>query len=321
MDETKATSPQLEKILSAIEEMETVIVGKRREMILLMTAMLSGSHVLIEDVPGTGKTSLAATMSRVMGMAFHRAQFTPDVMASDITGFNIYNRQKETFEFRSGLVMCNLLLADEINRASPKTQSALLEAMEEGRVTVDGETYPMPEPFMVIATQNPTGYVGTYPLPEAQLDRFAFKLNMGYPSNGEEINILRARRGQNPMDSVEQKLTAADIVAAKEQVAEVKLEETLYAYIVSLISATRKHPSLALGASPRASVALMRLSQAYAYLRGRDYVLPDDIAALYRITVSHRVILTQEAKLNHVSVAAVLDEIFRSVAVPYLGKK
>jgi MoxR-like ATPase len=242
-------------------------------------------------------------------------------MASDITGFNIYNRQKETFEFRSGLVMCNLLLADEINRASPKTQSALLEAMEEGRVTVDGETYPMPEPFMVIATQNPTGYVGTYPLPEAQLDRFAFKLNMGYPSNQEEIEILRARRGQNPMENVRQMLSAQDIVAAKEQVAQVKLEDSLYGYIVALIAATRKHKSFSLGASPRASVALMRLAQAYAYLRGRDYVLPDDIAGLYRIAVSHRVILTQEAKLNHVTVSGVLDEIFRSIEVPYLGKK
>ena len=321
MEENKTMSPQLQKILAAIDEMETVVVGKHREMILLMTAMLSGSHVLIEDVPGTGKTSLAATMSRVMGMEFHRAQFTPDIMASDITGFNIYNRQKETFEFRSGLVMCNLLLADEINRASPKTQSALLEAMEEGRVTVDGETYPMPEPFMVIATQNPTGYVGTYPLPEAQLDRFAFKLNMGYPSNGEEIEILRARRGQNPMENVRQILCAEDIVAAKEAVAQVKLEDSLYGYIVSLIAATRQHKSFSLGASPRASVALMRLSQAYAYLRGRDYVLPDDLAGLYRIAVSHRVILTQEAKLNHVTVGAVLDEIFRSVEVPYLGKK
>jgi MoxR-like ATPase len=319
--QTQKVSPQLQGILNAIEEMETVIVGKHREMILLMTAMLSGSHVLIEDVPGTGKTSLAATMSRVMGMQFNRAQFTPDIMASDITGFNIYNRQKETFEFRSGLVMCNLLLADEINRASPKTQSALLEAMEEGRVTVDGETYPMPEPFMVIATQNPTGYVGTYPLPEAQLDRFAFKLNMGYPSNQEEIEILRARRGQNPMENLRQMLTAADIIEAKAQVAQVKLEDSLYEYIVALVAATRRHKSFALGASPRASVALMRLSQAYAFLRGRDYVLPDDIAGLYRIAVAHRVILTQEAKLNHVSVNAVLDEIFRSVEVPYLGKK
>lgn len=317
----QSTSSLSRHILDAIDEMETVIVGKRREMLLMMTAMLASSHVLIEDVPGTGKTSLAATMSRVMGMQFNRAQFTPDLMASDITGFNIYHRQKETFEFRSGLVMCNLLLADEINRASPKTQSALLEAMEENCVTVDGETYPLPEPFMVIATQNPTGYVGTYPLPEAQLDRFAMKLNMGYPSRQEEVEILRARHGNNPMENVRQMLTIEDMVQAKEQVAKVKVEESLYEYIVSLVAATRHHPSLALGASPRASVALMRLSQAYAFLRGRTYVLPDDIAGLYRITVAHRVMLTQEAKLNHLTVASVLDEIFRSVDVPYLGKK
>ena len=320
MEEMNMQNQAQQKILAAIAEMEKVIVGKHREMVLLMTAMLSGSHVLIEDVPGTGKTSLAATMSRVMGMEFNRAQFTPDIMASDITGFNIYNRQKESFEFRSGLVMCNLLLADEINRASPKTQSALLEAMEENKVTVDGVTYPMPEPFMVIATQNPTGYVGTYPLPEAQLDRFAFKLNMGYPSPSEEVEILRARRGQNPMDSAKQMLSAQDIVDAKAQVAQVKVEESLYTYIVALIAGTRRHKSISLGASPRASVALMRLAQAYAFLRGRDYVLPDDIAALYRTAVAHRIILTQEAKLNHVAVEAVLEEVFRSVEVPYLGK-
>lgn len=320
MEEMNMQNQAQQKILAAIAEMEKVIVGKHREMVLLMTAMLSGSHVLIEDVPGTGKTSLAATMSRVMGMEFNRAQFTPDIMASDITGFNIYNRQKESFEFRSGLVMCNLLLADEINRASPKTQSALLEAMEENKVTVDGVTYPMPEPFMVIATQNPTGYVGTYPLLEAQLDRFAFKLNMGYPSPSEEVEILRARRGQNPMDSAKQMLSAQDIVDAKAQVAQVKVEESLYTYIVALIAGTRRHKSISLGASPRASVALMRLAQAYAFLRGRDYVLPDDIAALYRTAVAHRIILTQEAKLNHVAVEAVLEEVFRSVEVPYLGK-
>ena len=186
------------KTIAAIDEIEKVIVGKRPDIIMLFTALLSGSHILIEDVPGTGKTTLAATMARVTGLDFNRAQFTPDVMASDITGFNIYNRQKEQFEFREGLVMCNILLADEINRASPKTQSALLEAMEEGKVTVDGVTYDIPDPFMVIATQNPTGYVGTYPLPEAQLDRFALKISMGYPTAEEEVNILMARRGYNP---------------------------------------------------------------------------------------------------------------------------
>lgn len=180
-------------IAAMIAEVEKVVIGKRNEIVMLLTAMLSGSHVLIEDVPGTGKTTLAAALARTAGLNFRRAQFTPDVMASDITGYNLYNRQTETFEFREGLVMCNILLADEINRASPKTQSSLLEAMEEARVTVDGVTYHVPDPFMVIATQNPTGYVGTYPLPEAQLDRFALKIGMGYPSAEEEMAILRAR--------------------------------------------------------------------------------------------------------------------------------
>ena len=200
-----------EKINSVITEIEHAIVGKRTEIVMLMTAMLSGSHVLIEDVPGTGKTTLAAAIAKATGLDFRRAQFTPDVMASDITGFNVYNRRLEEFEFRKGLVMCNLLLADEINRASPKTQSALLEAMEESRVTVDGVTYDIPDPFMVIATQNPTGYVGTYPLPEAQLDRFALKIKMGYPSQEDELAILRARRGENPLDKVQGVIGADDV--------------------------------------------------------------------------------------------------------------
>ena len=319
MNQAYPTTDLHEKIMGAVSAIETVIVGKHNEIVLLMTALLAGAHVLIEDVPGTGKTSLAAALSRVTGLDFNRAQFTPDVMASDITGFNIYNRQKETFEFREGLVMCNLLLADEINRASPKTQSALLEAMEESRVTVDGVTYDVPDPFMVIATQNPTGYVGTYPLPEAQLDRFAFKLSMGYPMASEEVGILRARRGENPMDKLSSVVSAEELRAARSAVAQVRVDEALYTYIVSLVAATRQHKALALGASPRASVALMHLAQAYAYLRGRDYVIPDDIAALYIPTVGHRVQLTQESKLGLLSVRDVLTEILRATDVPYLG--
>lgn len=307
--------------IAAIDEVEKVIVGKRPEIVMLFTALLSGSHVLIEDVPGTGKTTLAAAMARVTGLRFNRAQFTPDVMASDITGFNIYNRQKEQFEFRQGLVMCNLLLADEVNRASPKTQSALLEAMEEGRVTVDGVTYDIPEPFMVIATQNPTGYVGTYPLPEAQLDRFALKLSMGYPSADEEVNILMARRGANPIDSLEARLSIDDIIALKNYISGIRIDEQLYRYIVALISATRKSTKLALGASPRASVALMRLAQAYAFIRGRDYVLPDDIGSIFRSAVAHRLMLRQEAKLANQSADDVLTEILRTTDVPYHGKR
>ena len=310
-----------DKTIVAVNEVEKVIVGKRPEIIMLFTALLSGSHVLIEDVPGTGKTTLAATIAKVTGLSFNRAQFTPDVMASDITGFNIYNRQKEQFEFRRGLVMCNLLLADEINRASPKTQSALLEAMEERRVTVDGVTYDIPDPFMVIATQNPTGYVGTYPLPEAQLDRFALKLSMGYPSAEEEVGILTARRGVNPIDSVVACLSVEDIRELRRFISDIRIDEQLYRYIVTLITATRKSPRLALGASPRASVALMRLAQAYAFIRGRDYVLPDDIGSLFRAAVGHRLMLRQEAKLANQSADDVLTEILRTTDVPYHGKR
>ena len=215
--------------------------------------------------------------------------------------------------------MCNLLLADEINRASPKTQSALLEAMEENRVTVDGVTYDVPDPFMVIATQNPTGYVGTYPLPEAQLDRFAFKLNMGYPTQQQEIDILRARRGENPMDKLSSVIRAEELQQARAAVSEVRVDDELFKYIVNLVAATRQSKALSLGASPRASVALMRLSQAYAYLRGRDYVTPDDIAALYIPATAHRVMLSQESKLSGATVRDVLTEILRSTDVPYLG--
>ncbi|HHT54337.1 MAG TPA: MoxR family ATPase [Clostridiales bacterium] len=309
------------KVISVINEIEKVIVGKRPEVILLMTALLSGSHVLIEDVPGTGKTSLAASLAKATGLDFKRAQFTPDVMASDITGFNIYNRQKESFEFREGLVMCNLLLADEVNRASPKTQSALLEAMEENRVTVDGVTYQIPDPFMVIATQNPTGYVGTYPLPEAQLDRFALKIRMGYPSAEEEIDIIKARRGVNPLDRVDEIIGIEEIRQIRRHISDIRIDDELYGYIVALVTSTRKHPQLALGASPRASVALMHLSQAYAFIRGREYVLPDDIGALFRPAIGHRLMLRQEAKLSNQSADTILGEILRTTDVPYKGKR
>jgi len=217
--------------------------------------------------------------------------------------------------------MCNLLLADEINRASPKTQSALLEAMEEGRVTVDGETREIPDPFMVIATQNPAGYVGTYPLPEAQLDRFALKICMGYPSPAEEVNIIRARKGENPLKNVKAILTRDELREIRDMVTRVKMDDELYTYIVTLITATRKHPALALGASPRASVALVHLAQAYAFLKGRDYVLPDDIAGLFRSAIAHRLMLRQEAKLAHQTTQDVLTEILRTTEVPYKGKR
>ncbi len=304
-----------------ISEVEKVVIGKHNEIVLLVTAMLAGGHVLIEDVPGTGKTTLAAALARAAGLDFNRAQFTPDVMASDITGFNVYNRQKEQFEFREGLVMTNVLLADEINRASPKTQSALLEAMEEAKVTVDGVTYKVPDPFMVIATQNPTGYVGTYPLPEAQLDRFAVRLSMGYPTEEEEINIISNRKTVNPLEKVNAVTNVDMIREIRAATKEVALEDEICRYIVKLIHATRKSPKLSLGASPRASLLLMKLSQAYAFLRGRDYVLPEDIAFVFVPGIAHRIVLSQEARLNRETQTDILAEILRSVEAPFKTKR
>ena len=306
-----------EHVRAIINETEKVIIGKHSEVTMLVAALLCGGHVLIEDVPGTGKTTLAAALSRAAGLKFNRAQFTPDVMASDITGFNIYNRAKEQFEFRDGLVMCNILLADEINRASPKTQSALLEAMEEGTVTVDGTTYKMPVPFMVIATQNPTGYIGTYPLPEAQLDRFVLRLSMGYPTESEEISVILNRKGENPLDRVKAVTNAENLTVLRQIVSKVTVSSEISRYIVQLVAATRDTPLVTLGASPRASLALMRLSQAYAFIRGRDYVLAEDVSALYVPAVSHRLMLSQEARLQKKSAADVLTELARGVEVPY----
>ena len=304
-------------IQSLIAEVEKVVVGKHNEIVLLITSMLAGGHVLIEDVPGVGKTTLAAALSRAAGLSFKRAQFTPDVMASDITGFNIYNRSKEQFEFREGLVMCNILLADEINRASPKTQSALLEAMEEGQVTVDGQTYTIPTPFMVIATQNPSGYIGTYPLPEAQLDRFIMRLSMGYPTEAEEMSIISDRKTEDPLLKVESITDADSIQRLRQIISTVTVSGEISRYIVQLVATTRNAKSISLGASPRASLALMKLSQAYAFIRGRDYVLAEDVSALFVPAVAHRIILSQEARLNQTGAAEALAEVARDVEVPY----
>ncbi len=304
-------------IQSIINEIEKVVIGKHNEVTMLVTALLCGGHVLIEDVPGTGKTTLAATLSRAAGLKFNRAQFTPDVMASDITGYNIYNRSKEQFEFRDGLVMCNILLADEINRASPKTQSALLEAMEEGAVTVDGTTYKMPTPFMVIATQNPTGYIGTYPLPEAQLDRFVLRLSMGYPTETEEMSVILGRKTENPLHSVKSVTDADALMRLRAMVADVSVSAEISKYIVQLVGSTRNSSLVTLGASPRASLALMKLSQAYAFIRGRDYVLAEDVSALLIPALGHRIMLSQEARIAKKSVADVLTELSRGIEVPY----
>lgn len=304
-----------------IEEVEKVVIGKHNEVVLLVTALLAGGHVLIEDVPGTGKTTLASALARAAGLDFNRAQFTPDVMASDITGFNVYNRQKEQFEFNEGLVMTNILLADEINRASPKTQSALLEAMEESRVTVDGVTYPVPDPFMVIATQNPTGYVGTYPLPEAQLDRFAMRLSMGYPTLTEEVQIITDRRKTSPMEKVRPITDMETIRMLRAMVQNVTVSPEIAEYIVTLIHATRKSRKLSLGASPRASLLIMKLAQAYAFLKERDYVKPEDVAFVFTPGIAHRIVLSQEARLNRETAEGILSELLRGTDVPFHGER
>ncbi len=301
-------------LLAAVDE---VITGKRRETALLLAAMLSGGHVLIEDVPGVGKTTLASAVAKAAGLSFKRAQFTPDVMASDITGFNIYNRKTESFEFRDGLVNTNILLADEINRASPKTQSSLLEAMEERQVTVDGTTYGIPEPFMVIATQNPAGFVGTYPLPEAQLDRFAVRIRMGYPTPEEEVMILKKRLTGDPMEKLVRQGNPTSVRLLQTAAQQVRVSAEMERYIVSVVSSTRRDPALSLGASPRASLALLKLARAWALLRHRDYITPDDIADLFCEAIAHRVTLSREAAASGVTAEAVLRSILETTSVPF----
>ncbi|MCH5325076.1 MAG: MoxR family ATPase [Eubacterium sp.] len=310
---------QYEMIGRLCSEVEKVIVGKTNVIKLLIMALISGGHVLIEDVPGTGKTTLATALSKATSLKCKRVQFTPDVMASDITGFTMYSKQAERFEYRSGLIMTNIFIADEINRTSPKTQSALLEAMEEHRVTVDGSEHKLPQPFMVIATENEFGYVGTYPLPEAQLDRFLIKISVGYPSAKDEMLILYNRKESNPLDNVEPVCSAEDITECIETVKSTHIDPAIYKYMVDIVSSTRKHPFCALGASPRASLALMRASQSCAFMNGRNYVTPEDVGNMAYYVLPHRIHLTQEAKVKRIDVNYVIGEIMKSVKPPFKG--
>jgi MoxR-like ATPase len=305
------------KIRAIADEVEKVVVGKRDVVKLLLIALLSGGHVLIEDVPGVGKTTLATALGKSMGLICKRAQFTPDVMASDITGFTMFNKEKNAFEYKQGLVMCNIFLADEINRTSPKTQSALLEAMEEQTVTIDSKTHELPKPFMVIATQNEVGYVGTYPLPEAQLDRFLMKISMGYPTLEQEIDIISERKIENPLTLIKPICDKDEINEIIRGVHQVNIENSIYEYIVKLVAATRDHRCIMLGASPRASLMLMRASQSCAFVSGRAYVIPEDVLKMVPHVLSHRLILTQEAKIRKISEAEVLKEIAKSITPPF----
>jgi len=298
---------------AVITNVERVIVGKRDAIELLVMAMLCEGHVLIEDVPGVGKTMLARALAVSVGGQFKRLQCTPDLLPNDVTGVSIFNQQTNTFEFRPGPVFVNVLLADEINRATPRTQSALLEAMQEQQVTMDGETRPLPRPFLVLATQNPVEYEGTFPLPEAQLDRFLVRVSLGYPSTADEKAILTALRREHPIHSLQPIVTSAAVQDIQQSIWDVHIEESLQDYIVALAHATRSHVDLALGASPRASFALFRAAQALAAVRGRDHVLPDDIKYLAPYVLTHRLLARPEAELRGRTPRSILSDVLEQV--------
>ena len=292
-----------------VGNIETVIVGKRERIELLMVALLCQGHVLLEDVPGTGKTMLARATAASMGLQFKRLQCTPDLLPNDITGVSVFNQVTSEFDFRAGPVFVNILLVDEINRATPRTQAALLEAMQEQQVTVDGVTRSLPAPFLVLATQNPIEYEGTFPLPEAQLDRFLMRLSLGYPEEDDEVQILRNLRKQHPIETVGKVVDGSQLLDLYDAVSDVHVDPSLEHYIVALVRATRAHPDLALGASPRGSLALYKTAQALAALRGRDYVIPDDVKTLVPLTLAHRLILKPESELRGRTAQGILAEV------------
>jgi MoxR-like ATPase len=295
---------------------ERVIMGKHREVQRVFIALLCRGHVLLEDVPGVGKTVLAKAMARSLGCSFSRVQCTPDILPSDITGVSIFNQKTQEFEFRPGPVFAQIVLADEVNRATPKTQSALLEAMEERQVTVDGTTHPLPAPFLVLATQNPIEYEGTFPLPEAQLDRFLIRLRLGYPDAASELAVMDAQRKVHPLETIERVVTVEEFVAAQGAVQDVYVDALIKQYIVDIVTATRHHPDIYLGASPRGSLALYRTSQAHAALAGRDYVVPDDVKAMVTDALGHRVIVSPSARIRNVDGETLVRDIVGQLPVP-----
>jgi MoxR-like ATPase len=299
-----------------IENVEKVIVGKRSEVRDAIIALLCQGHLLIEDVPGVGKTMLARSIARSTGCTFKRIQFTPDLLPSDITGVSIYNQKTDDFEFRAGPVVAQIVLSDEINRATPKTQAALLEAMEERQITVDGVTHQVPQPFMVMATQNPIEYEGTFPLPEAQLDRFLMRIHLGYPSTTDEVLIMDQQQHVHPVDTLEQVTDANEILRLQRSVKAIYVDPLIKQYIVSLVETTRGHNAVYLGASPRGSLALYRTAQARAFLDGRDFVLPDDVKALAYSTLGHRIIISPASRVKNISAATIVAECLEQVAVP-----
>lgn len=299
-----------------IQNVEQVIMGKRREIMLTLIGLLCQGHILIEDVPGVGKTMMTKAIARSIGGNFSRIQFTPDMLPSDITGISIYNQKTGEFEFRPGPLMAQIVLADEINRATPKTQSSLLEAMEERQVTVDGTTFQLARPFLVLATQNPIEYEGTFPLPEAQLDRFILRLKLGYPSVADEVAMLDSQQYAHPVASTQQVVTISELINAQEQIRNVYLSRELKQYIVDITTATRAHENVYLGASPRGSLALYRVVQARAAMVGRDHVIPDDIKGLAQSALAHRIIVNPAARIKGITAETIIHDVLQRVSVP-----
>lgn len=316
MTTSKNLNEVASKINQVLDEVETVIIGKRDTITLALTSILCNGHILIEDVPGVGKTTLAKALAKTLGCSFKRIQFTPDLLPADITGTSIFNQKTAEFEFRRGPIFAQFVLTDEINRATPKTQSSLLECMEERQVTVDGETHQLPSPFFVIATQNNVEYHGTYPLPEAQLDRFMMRLSVGYPERAEESQILESQIVEHPITNVKTVLSSDGVLNLQKKVKDVFLEPTLRDYIVELVSTTRTHPMVFLGASPRGSLSLLHASRAFAAVAGRDYVTPDDVKFLAGPILAHRLVLKPEARVKNISSSEIIQGILSTVPVP-----
>lgn len=302
-----------------ISEVKQAVVGKDRVLAWVLTAILARGHILLEDIPGVGKTTIALAFSRAMGLKYGRVQFTPDVLPSDITGYSVYQKETGEMRYQPGTVLCNLFLADELNRATSRTQSALLEAMEEGQVTVDGVSHPVPQPFIVLATQNPTGAAGTQRLPDSQMDRFMLRLSIGYPAPADEVRMLKARQGSNPLERVRPVVTLSELISMQEEVAQLYMKDEVAEYLVALIQATREHPMLLRGASPRATLSVAAVARAVAYLHGRDYVLPEDIQSVLPYAVAHRLQLSPEAEAQGMGAREILSQIQRRVAAPRLS--